>query len=676
MFNLKISGVELNSLKDEHLLTLESISLDVELYSLFKSAIHLKNFILEKPEISLVYNRDKTLNLASIIKSDSQKPKDEKTQESKVPRIILDRVAIIEGIINYEDYTQKSKFDFSFHDIGFELKDIDTNDFNTSSANLRFYSSLGDGGFVDLRSEVLGFKPLIVKGSLDFEASKLYTQWRYLQDSLNLEVADGKIAFSTNYYVNLDDLNSTVIDELTLSLAGLRVKPKHGYKDVLNLDSLRAEGVTIKPMLQDLHVENISLDVLHLKAKRDSKGQIDWLEYIKSSSEAVDENITMAEKESISEPWLVEIDDIALQKIKVDFYDKGVTPSVDTSVNEFNLYLQNITLAGEKPLLYQMNMRINDRLNCSSSGDIVHKELRVNTYSKCSGLDLVHYRPYIDTAAKKALKVYDLNLKSAKAAFDVNASLSKEKEQIVVAVSEANLNLTNFALNKKSTKENLLNFSSFDLNSVTLNTKTKDVLVEKVSLNGLDIMGKRLKDGTINMQNLVVPHAKKSVKKTKTKKEDEYRVLLKHFALNLAKVTFDDRVLSPSVKSKIDKFNFNAYNIDSKEKSWLNYDFRLRVNGLGHVKSKGKLRHTPLKQKGAFELQRVTLKELTPYIKQSAFVSVDDGYLSLKSKTEYALSKNSPDLKVDGSLKLEEFFLSDSRDKTPLLSFSEVGLKS
>ena len=636
----------------------------------------MKKIILEKPKISLVYNKNKTLNLASIVKPSSETPKDENAPKSELPRIILDRVAIVEGIINYEDYTQKSKFDFSFHDIGFELRDIDTNDFNTSSANLRFYSTLGDGGFVDLKSEVLGFKPLIVQGSLDFEASKLYTQWRYLKDSLNLEVADGKIAFSTKYYVNLDDLNATTIDNLTLSLEGLRVKPKNAYKDVLNLDSLRVEDVTIKPMLQDVHVKNIALESLHIKAKRDLKGQIDWLEYIKSSSETVDENITISDENPVSEPWHVKVDDIALQKIKVDFYDRGVVPSVDTSVNELNLYLQNVTLAGEEPLLYQINMKLNDKLSCSSSGDIIHKELALNSYSKCSGLNLVHYRPYIDEAAKKALKVYDLNLKSAEVAFDANVSLSDEKEQIVVDVSEANLNLANFVLNKKSTKENLLNFSSFDVNSVSLNTKTKDVLVEKVALKGLDIRTKRLKDATLNVQDLVVPYSKKSVKKIKTKKEDEYKILLKHFALKSAKISFDDRVLIPSVKSKIDKIDFNAYNINSKEKSWLNYDFSLRVNGSGYTKAKGNLRHTPLKQKGSFELQRVSLRELTPYIQQSAFVAVDDGYLSLKSKINYAPSKKSPDLRVGGSLKLEEFFLSDSRDKTPLLSFSEVGLKS
>ena len=140
------------------------------------------------------------------------------TLHSEIPRIMIDNIGIVEGSVSYEDFTQVSKFDFSFHHIGFNLNNIDTNDFNSSDAKLRFYSSLGDGGFVDLKSKIVGFNPFIVKGSLDFEASKLYTQWRYLRDSLNLEVADGKLSLYGEYYFNIDDLNATSIHNAKMSL--------------------------------------------------------------------------------------------------------------------------------------------------------------------------------------------------------------------------------------------------------------------------------------------------------------------------------------------------------------------------------------------------------------------------------------------------------------------------
>jgi uncharacterized protein involved in outer membrane biogenesis len=672
VFTMDISGIKLKTLDNKPLIFLKSLNVDFELYSLFNSTIHIKKFILKEPKIFLVYNKDKTINLAKIIKKSNDKSDAENDAKStKLPRVVLDRIAIQNGVIDYKDYTHKSEFDFSFHNIGFELRDVDSENFNKSDEEIRFYSLLGDGGFIDLRTDIIGIEPLEIKGSLDFKASKLYTEWRYLQDSLNLEVADGKIALYTKYYFNLDDLNATSINNLQLSLDSLRIKPKNGFKDVLNLNSLNIEDVTIKPMLQDVDVKDITLNSLYVKVKRDSNGAIDWVEYLKNNSHKVDENTTK-KGDTTATPWHVKVQEIALKKIKVDFHDDAIKPSVDTKLNELNLHLQNVTLAGDKPLHYQMDLLLNDDFNCSSNGQLTHKNLFLDSYLKCSGFDITHYNPYINKAAKESLKVYDLSLQNAQLAFDLNLSVKDVQKQTVLDINRANVDVTNFILNKNSTKERLIKFDNFSVDGISLNTKTKEVKILDTVLNRLDIKTKRLKNGVLNIEDLVVAHAKPKTKKSKTNKEKEYKIFLKHFGLKSAKVVFDDEVLSPKVQSKIDKIDVDVYGISSAKKSELNYALSLRLNNSGKLKAKGTLRHTPLKQKGSFVLEKISLKDITPYLQQKAFVSIDDGFLSIKGKTEYEKNKNKPDLRLNGSLKLESLFVSDSRDKTPLLSFSDI----
>ena len=662
VFTMCISGVELKSLDDKPLVLLKSLSMDLELYSLFNSALHIKEFILQEPKIFLVYNKDKTINLSKIIKKTSHKNQNEDdTTTTKLPRIILDKIAIQKGLLDYKDYTHKSEFNFAFHNIGFELKDVDSKDFGKSDEEIRFYSLLGDGGFIDLRTDIVGLNPLELKGSLDFKASKLYTEWRYLQDSLNLEVADGKIALYGEYYFNLDDLNSTTINNLSLSLDSLRVKPKNGFKDVLNLGSLNIKDIVIKPILQDINIKNITLSELYIKAKRDAKGSIDWLEYLKNDTQNADKNST---------PWHVGIKDIALKKIKVDFHDEAIKPAVDTNLNELNLHLQNVTLAGKTPLKYQMDFRLNNEFRCSSRGDLIHKNLHLNSHLKCDGFDVTHYNPYINKIAKESLKVYDLSLKSAEVGFDLNASVKDVKGEIVVDVSSADLAINDFLLNKKSTNEGLVKFKKFSVDGVSLNTKNKKMFVKNSVLSSLNIETRRLKDGTLNLQDLIIPHAKS--KKTKTKKDESYKMFLKHFKLKSSQISFNDEVLSPSVKSKIDKLNVDIYDVDSAKRSYLKYALSLRLNNSAKIKAKGKLRHTPLKQKGSFSLEKIALKDITPYIQQKAYLWIDDGFLSVSGKTSYEKRKNKPDLVLNGSLKLESLFASDSRDKTPLFSFSDI----
>ena len=685
LFKLKFSGIELSDLEDNPLVSFESLLVDVELYSLLRSAIHINELTLNQPKINIVYNKDKTINLLNILKEKEEVKaveSNESAESVEMPRIIIDSLVLADGYVNYEDYTLQSKFDFSFGDIGFELKDIDTNDFNTSSAELRFYSHLGDGGFVDLKSKIEGFKPFTVIGSLDFEASKLYTQWKYMQDSLNLEVADGKISFHTEYHLNLDDLNATTINNFNVSLDNLRVKPKSKYKDVLNIGSLYVKDATIKPMVRSVHVTKIGLDSLNIKAKRDENGEIDWLEYIKvDGSEGVSAAQEVPVESNVSSVvWDVLIDDVSLEKIALDFQDKAVNPAVQSKLNEFNLYAQDITLAGEKPFAYQLNILLNDVAKCSSEGSIIHSVLDVQTYSECSEFNITHYRPYIDKGASEELKVFDLKLQNAVVEFKAKVDVKDIQKEIVINVDDANLSLSELELRKRSTNEKLVNFSSLNVDGVRLSTLEKSVDIQKVSLSGLDIKTARLEDGTLNVQDLVVPNAKqrvrKETKKTNTITEKEYSVKLKHFALDAAQVGFNDKALTPNVKSKIDRIFVNAYDIDVKKNSWLKYRLYMRVNSKGIITSNGNLRHTPLKQKGTLELKNISLTELTPYLQEKAFVKVDDGKLSLKTKTQYSVSSNKPDLRVIGSLSINDVFVNDSRDESAIISFNELGLKS
>lgn len=683
-FYLNVSGLKLSDKNDKELVYIKEIHVNLEVYSLINSAIHVRKFILEEPRISLVLDKDKKINFTQITKNDTSKIEEDTNATSEMPRIILDSISVIKGSMNYEDYSQGDKFSLGLDNIGFELSDIDTNDLTSSDAKIRFHTLLSDGGFIDFKSEVVGFEPLILKGSLDFEASKLYTQWRYMKDSLNLEVADGKLSLNAKYHVNLDDLQGATISDLNVNLDKLRIKPKGNHKDVLTLKSLYLADVTIKPLAQDVYVKKIGLDSLNVTAKRDEKANIDWIEYIKinKKEESTEEKVEEKSNEDVK-PWNVLVDTIALEKIKVDFTDSAVSPRVKNTLNELNVFAQNVTLSGKEPLSYQMNLLLNNQFKCNSEGSVIHKVLNASSSTKCSELDVTHFIPYIDDIARKELEVYNVQLRSLMAGFDVNLTAKDINSSIVLDVNEANLHLKNFALNKRSTNKRLVTFSDFDVTGIKLNTATKDVNITDTTLKYLNLRTARLDDGSLSIENLVVPKAAKKTQKSKkikkpnkTAKEKEYRVRLKKVALRGAKVGFEDKMLTPSVKSKIDNIYLSAHNIDSKKYSWMKYYLSARVNGTGKIKASGNLRHTPLRQKGSVEVNKIALKDLNPYIDEHAFVYLNDGYLSLKTKIKYAPSAKSPDLSVDGSFKIEELFVNDSRDDATLLSFADLNLKS
>lgn len=682
LFRLTLNKVALNSAQKERLVSFERLFVDVELHSLLNAAIHIKNITLEKPTLSLTLNRDKTVNLLQIVNANSQEEVVEtQSEKSALPRIIIDKISLKEGALFYQDFTLKKPFEFAFTTIGFELKDIDTADSNNSQGELRFYTTLGDGGFVDFKSRSLGFAPLKVEGSLDFQASKLYTQWRYLQDMLNLEVADGKISLHAEYEFNLDDINATKIDNFAMAVEKLRIKPKAAPQDVLNLDALYINDGTILPMRQSVNIGKITLDGLGVKVERSSEGVIDWLEYTKitKDTEQLEQNSTQELKGESSTPWKLLIEDIALERIAVALRDKAIAPSVTTELNELNLYVRDVTLAGEKPLSYSANLRLNEETKCHSEGEIIYALLNLESHIECSGFDITHYTPYIDSEAKKRLSTYNVGLKSAIAGFDIYSLLEDINGSMAFRLRDSNISLESVALTEQGSKKELVGFDKFALNGIALDTAKERLNIGEASLDGLYANLKKYKDSSLNLEHLIeVKSDKRSKPKLQATQEEQkksaYSLNLEHFALNKATLLFEDNSLSQRSVNRVESIDINLYNIDSKEESWLLYDLALRLNRSAKLEAKGELSHTPLKQRGSFKISDISLKALTPYLQERAFVSIDDGKLSLEGKTSYAKSKRYPDLRLEGGVNLSSLFVNNTKDDSLLLSLNEVNI--
>lgn len=684
-FKMEIRGVLLETLDEEKIASLDMLMIDLEPHSLFMAALHVKSVVLQRPQISLSYYKNGLFNFSKILKEKKDAPTEATQKEPlKLPRVIFDTLMVENGSVSYEDFTHGTKFELTLTPISFKLINIDTKDIDSSSATLRFNTGLSDGGEIAFRGDVLSLSPLKLDGNLKLDAVKLYTNWKYIQDKIGLEVADGTIFLNADYHFNLDDLNGTKIDNANLRLTNLRVKPKAKNSDILKLLALNIKGVVVKPMMQDIYVKSIELEQLHAEIKRDKEGKIDWIGYLQPQTPASEEKVSQKETNATakSAKWSVKIDDISLKKIAANLSDESVKPSVKTKLNELSVDLKNVTLAGEERFFYNIKLLLNDRFRCSSSGSVQHASLNIETFTKCKDFDIVHYRPYIDQAALESLKTYNVLLKNGVAGFDVNATVRSEDEQMHVLVHSANAAVDEVVLQRRDSGVKILEFKSFQVKNVTLDTKKKEVFVDRVALNSLLLYAKRDKRGDINLLGLIEPkeepkRATKSSSKTlKSKKEEAYKVALKSFDVNSAKVLFEDKGVEKGAKTALDKIELHAKNISSKEGSKFAYNISLRVNNKGYVKSKGDIKHTPLEQKGSFELKKISLKELSPYIGEFAYIKVSEGALSLSAKTAYKQKESKAEMAADGSLKIENFLLNESRGGGKLASFKTAEIKS
>lgn len=667
LFKVKVSHVKLSDLQEKPLIDIDSLFIDFDPHSLIYGAFNIAKVEIIKPQIHVVNNKDKTINLLNIVKT-SKKQEDSNQTQTKAPRVIVGQLKIDDAKILYTDFTRPEPFYFTFDQLDLELDDIDTHDINTSDGAFAFYANLGDGAFVRLNTQIDGFQPFAIHGHLDFKANQLYTEWDYVKEMLNFEVADGKASFNGDFYFNADNLESTKIQNVNFMVNNLRVKPKDKAEDIVRLKNFQIANVDLFPMKQDVHVGEVALDALHLNVNRLKDGTIDLQNYF-----VVDTKAESNQTKSEAEPWNVKIDKVVLAKISTTFTDYTVKKNVTSKISNLKIEANDIELDSSKPFPYKISTLINETASCELNGKLIQKPLDLHSHIVCKNFDVTHYNPYIDQAASSVLKRNNVLLDSLLTSADIYLDVSDKNGTFNVVLDNSQLSLNDFRIKKRDTKERLVGFKNFVFDGIAFDLSKEDSSIEKISLDGLHTYVKRYKNTQLNIENLVIPKAQKKSKRDN--KKSNFHLNIKEFALNKARVDFTDETLEKTTKQKLSNINVSLFNIDSNKNTWLTYKTSTRINKTGSLYTNGKIRHTPLRQSGKFVLKNLSIADINPYLNELSYVEIEDGKLAISGKTSYAKSSKKPDLHLTGKLGVKSLFINNTQDDSTLFSLNKLDVK-
>lgn len=678
IFKLTLEGLEIKDAKDTKVIGFETLSINLEPHKILFATIGVKEIAINAPYLHASLDKEKRLNLAGLLHQSDEKIED-KTQESQnPPHIAIASISINNGEFLYDDYSRATPFHFGIDSIGFSLGGLDTKELNTTDASMRLYATLADGGFLDFRSDIESIAPFKAKGSLAFEASKLYTAYRYIQDETKLEVADGALSFGLEYRIDLEDQNATEISNMHLALERLRVKPKNRNGDLLNLQSLRISQGALKPFTQEAFVKEIALEGLKLNLKRDSKGQIDWINYLASGSKEPKTEANSDTNTTATKPWSAKIERFTIAKVSANFEDATVTPKVNTKLDELSATLENITLAGVEAMTYDVAMRLNQKARCEINGRLEHNRLSVKSHFTCRDFDLTHYNPYIDSYTESAYKRFDLRLASAMASLNFDVTAKKQDDGLYLKVSEGSFSLDEVEIQKRSSHAKLTEFKSFVISGVEADTKDKTAHIELLHLSEWQSYLERSKDLKLNLDGLIEAKEEAAVQETPTSAPTEqkpFHITLAHLFLQKSAFEFKDAALSRDVTTRVHGFDLHLYDIDSRPSSTLRYKTSLYLNENGELSADGTIIHTPLEVDGKFALKNISLKDFSPYIEEKMFLKIDDGSIFISGRNSYKKSEKEDKVKLNGYFSLSNLFLTNYKNNSSLLSFNSLKLK-
>ena len=678
--SLSINPVSFSATFDDVLLSqgdipavkIGSLYVNVDPSALLYGVVKIARVKLVKPELYLIYTQNKKLNLLTLLKptSKTQQPKENNTT---IPHFVIGTLAIQNAKIHYSDYSKQTPFIFTVNRLDFALHNIDTNDFNKSDGTSGLYANLGDGAYLKVQNSIDGMKPFALHGTVEFQANKLYTEWRYIRDMVHFEIADGKVSFKADYALNLDDLKHLKISNLEVGLKNLRIKPQQQHYDLLRIHQLALHNGIVLPMQSSVHIDAITLDELFVDVKRAHDGSLNFLRYFASNNQQGVPAKT-SQKNAKSTPWNIGIDTIKLQKIHGSFDDATVVPHVVSKVNRLDVTVHQFALNSAKPFDYGIYVNLNDTAACNVNGTVWQQPLKLQSSVACKNFDLTHYNPYIVQATQKQFKKFDLHLNSLGIDAKTQLQFWQEHNSTKVMTSQGEVVLHHLKLDKKSTHEKLVGFNKLDISGIAFDASHQNISIENILLDKLGVFITKGKNQKLNVADLVVAKSMKKVKKGQHS-NSRFHAYIEHIAVRNSAVDFQDNSLDEKAKMKLSVINVNVKNIDTDKNSWLSYQIAMNVNRKGHLFAKGKVRHTPLKQYGTLDVKNLALTDINPYVHQSSYVTLEDGRIALHVQEHYQPSKKKADVVLQGRFGIDSLFVNNTLQNSLLFSLNKFRMK-
>ena len=349
-----VTGLKLADKDGQLLAGFEKLYVNVGASGLFRWAWRIQGIELERPHAVVAVLPGGKLNWAALLAKldEGQKPP---SGESKPPRLLIDRVRIAGGHIEYTDADREgSPFRAVLEPLGIEVEGLSL--LRSEQGSYQIAAKLPEqGGAFTLKGDI-ALNPLSSKGAVVLEGLRLAHLQRAVKTRFNFDLASGTADARLSYSFAAGGKAGSGAPAVQVKDAGLTVRnfvlARRGGPPVFELVEMRIGGANLDLTERRVEVASVSLTGGRLTAVRDVQGVLDWQTLFaaadrKASPAVATPAPTAAAALAPSEPalpWKVAVREIKLADWAARFTDQGFARPLSASVEGFGL---TAALAGE-----------------------------------------------------------------------------------------------------------------------------------------------------------------------------------------------------------------------------------------------------------------------------------------------------------------------------------------
>lgn len=193
---------------------------DLQLDSLWRGALHLRELRLDGAQVELLFAADGTLNLSRLLGPATETASPGPADAEPFP-LQVDRLAIDAARLYLRDERPETPVELRYDSLDLQVQDLHTR--SSLPGRLELRASGAQGSTITLHGQ-LGLQPLQASGQLDVEAIDLPGWWPYVRRLLAVELPQGRASLSAGFQLDLQDGLRLQLDDSRLQLDDLQLQ--------------------------------------------------------------------------------------------------------------------------------------------------------------------------------------------------------------------------------------------------------------------------------------------------------------------------------------------------------------------------------------------------------------------------------------------------------------------
>jgi uncharacterized protein involved in outer membrane biogenesis len=648
--SLSVEGFKVMEKSDSKtFLSFHNLFVNVQLSSLSRLGLVIKEITLDKPSIHITRISDHIFNFSDLLEKSGNGGVSKPSEKKTTPPLLfsIHDIQVVDGKIEVEDQVARkthtiSNLSFSlpfissfkkYHetDAKPELKvrindtqltaDVQTKPFTDSMETILNLNMIG----IDLPRyfDYLPVHPgfILTRGLLDIRSSILFLQHK-----------NRPMFLKVSGTITLSDLELVDVDK----------------KPLIKLAKLDLELAPSKVMEKEILLKKITVSKPEIDIQRDASGNINLLTLVPPSGSSVDPEKPPKTEGSAqpSDLLRLSVDNLSVNDAWIRLKDHDVNHAtrkadqkpVETALGPVKLDVTHFSTLPDQKMDFRIHAQVNGKGDIEADGRLGISPISVNGQYAIKDLIFTWIEPYLQDTLKLAIT-------SGRFSSSGKVTVQTDEKKELQADLACNASVEDLKTEDKIKGEDFLQLDGLFLNQVDLSYQPTRITAGEIRIQGLTSQMIVHENGELNLKRILVsktsPGPESSVKTAEQPSDSPaLPITINQVALKDIHVKFLDKQIRPDFSSSIKLSEGTIAGLTSENFQKADVSIHGKIDDYAPIEITGKINpmQDDLFADMEFRLQDMELSPLTPYSGKFIGKTIEKGKLSLDLK--YRIEKN------------------------------------